>query len=442
MIAKGLRLVVFLGPLLLLLYLYSGIYRQDGTGLDQAGTQQALSHPGPPSGVENGSPPSPKDEPEANSTEMEPPVGVSQSHRRVFSLSSLDRKYFRIVLGSVPSRNPNIIPHPTDNSSWIVVAQQVEEEKQDLAVKKLEISCSAVFRDGALQCVAAPVALPIAPTPGGQCEGDMAVLNLLTGPHDARACWGPRQPYAIFGSSSLRNCLGQFTQDLRVLVDDWEADEATGDFRQATELQRPPPLGNVEKNWFFFWDGANRTHVHHDIVPKRVFSQINADGSSGPDLAPYAQASDELCLSRLLPSVNPEFEHIHQATNSLLVTLCDRNQPCVPDRENTIVFTIFHHKTFRNFHAVYEPYVLAFRQSAPFEVYGISRRPFWIHGRENHPDGASQMIYITSMSWKSHGLRYHGYMDDTLFLAFGIEDKEMGAIDVSVRDILDDLELC
>jgi hypothetical protein len=365
-----------------------------------------------------------------------------ESHHVLFSVSTGDRKYFNIDFLSLPGRNPNIIPHPTHDQSWLVVAQQVEDNDHESSFEKIEIACAATFQDGTLRCVAEPSALPITATPGGQCVDDLAVLNLLRGPHDARAFWGPHQPYIIYGSNSLLNCLGQFTQDLRMLIDGWKINEPASDYRKPTELHRPPPLSPLEKNWFFFWDNNNQMYAHYDIFPKRVFSQISLDGFSGPNLAAQVEDSDDQCLSKHLPSVIPEFESIHQATNSLLITLCDRKDLCTQNGTNRYIFTIFQHKSYRNFHAVYEPYVLVFQYHAPFKIYGISRRPLWIHGREYQSDGTSEMLYVTSISWKNHDQQYHGYLDDTLFLAFGIEDKRMAAIDIRAKDIMDGLELC
>ncbi|KAI9147588.1 hypothetical protein HJFPF1_12616 [Paramyrothecium foliicola] len=458
------RLVLLISPILLLLYLYLSAQDHQIKLKDVKIHNPIDNHKGPLDLEQHHDPDPPaqdigsdtkaseqqedeKEHSDGNVSAGPPATGAEQangeldSHHELFSQSTFDKKYFSIDFGVLPGRNPNIIPHPTLDETWLVVAQQVEDADKPTFEKK-ELSCNAVFKDGALRCIAEPSALPIAATAGGKCEGDLAVLNLQKGPHDARAFWGPQQPYIVYGSNSLHNCLGQFTQDLRGLVDDWEADDSASDFQNATELQRPPPLSHLEKNWFYFWDNSNQIHVHYDIVPKRVFAKLNGDGTNGPDLAPEAQAADEQCLSKHLPHVTPEYESIHQATNSLLITLCERNQSCVPDRENTIVFTIFQRKTYRNYHAVYEPYVMAFRQHAPFEVYGISRRPLLIHGRGQQLDGTTEMFYITSMGWKNRGQQYHGYMDDTIFLAFGIEDQKMAAMDISAKDLFVDLERC
>lgn len=177
-----------------------------------------------------------------------------------------------------------------------------------------------------------------------------------------------------------------------------------------------------------------------------MFARLAPDGSVGPDLAPLAAGSDEGCLARLMPAVNSwpdRVESIHQSTNSLSVTLCKRADPgCVPGDDNTFVFAVFHHKTYSRFHALYEPYVMAFRQRAPFEVYGVSTMPIWINGRGINPDGSTEMFYVVSIAWKDRGRRYHAFADDVVFVAFGIEDQRTAGIDVTAADLLANLGLC
>jgi hypothetical protein len=145
--------------------------------------------------------------------------------------------------------------------------------------------------------------------------------------------------------------------------------------------------------------------------------------------------------------MDPENESIHQATNSLAVTLCKRAETdCVPTGYNTFLVAIVHHKKFFGFHPVYEPYVILFRQSAPFEIYAISEKPLWIAGRGRSGFGGThdqtEMLYMTSMSWRDHGQTYHGYLDDVLFLSVGVEDSRTGAVDVVAEDLLRGMGLC
>lgn len=355
--------------------------------------------------------------------------------------------------------NPNIIPHPFMDHTWILVAQ-LRQETQYFA----ELVCTASFRDGVLKCDNHPSKLPIAPTFGDKCTGDLEYISLNQGPHDARICYGPRKPYTIFGSNSRYTCFGQWVQDFRNLVEwAYDTDESSDEFSLAVELQRPPPWSMVEKNWFLFWDLDGHMYIHHDLAPHRVFANMDSSGIAGPNLASIAHTHDEVCMSSYMPVVGPELESIHQATNSLSLTMCRRDDTsCVPDVSNTFIFTIFQHKKYHNFHAVYEPYVLVFEQAPPFRIHAISTKPFWISGRRsqaakalsnseplipNHAHAnvsypTEQMMYVTSMSWRDRTQKYHGYMDDVLFIAFGIEDEKTAAIDVAVGDLMSDLGFC
>ena len=395
--------------------------------------------------------PAPPSDPEGGSF-----TNADGAHREVFSVSTASGRYFPIRFGDQQAINPNIIPHPSLQDTWILVAQQ-----QKSAVKNTvwfaELVCNAAFDNDTLSCIESPMILPIAATSGDKCEGDLAYFALNIGPHDARVFYGPRTPYVLYGSNSVFTCFGQWMQDLRVLVD-WGFEMFVEEkFRKATELQRPPPYMAVEKNWFVFWDKHDQLYVHYDIAPTRVFAKLEYDGSVGLNLAPSAALADERCMAQLMPKKAPELESIHQATNSLSITLCRRADPlCEVNDSNTFIFTIFQHKSFYSFHSVYEPYVMLFGREVPFQVYAVSQKPIWIHGRQrlgSNPtsdfvkadhvsEEQSEMFYVTSMNWKSIGQKYHGYLDDTLLIAFGIEDQKAAGIDVIAADLLQDLGFC
>ncbi|KAF9873821.1 hypothetical protein CkaCkLH20_08555 [Colletotrichum karsti] len=372
-----------------------------------------------------------------------PPIATEPTHHEVFSKTTLDKKFFVIRFGDDDTINPNIIPHPTLDNTFIIIAQKRKKE-EDKSSEHFELVCNAVFTSEGLSCLDTPTTLPIPATKtgDGKCPPKLAYIAMNIGPHDARVFHGPKAPFIVYGSNSLYACFGQFMQDFRKLGN-WGFQPSLDEgFGTGTELQRPPPWGTMEKNWFPFWDLDGEIYVHHDVSPKRVFSKPSLDGSVGPDLAPMA-AGDEACLAKYLPKLPPDLESIHQATNSLSITFCKRmDVNCKPSPENTFIFTIFQHKTFYRFHSEYEPYVMVFRQRAPFEVFAISKRPIWIHGRKRKENGASDMFYVTSMSWKTKGQRYHGYMDDVLFVSFGIEDQKTGAIDVTAEDLLTGLVTC
>ena len=264
----------------------------------------------------------------------------------------------------------------------------------------------------------------------------------------------------MYGSQSSIACFGLWLQDARMMLEPFRLQQTRVMlFRDAVELHRPEPWHEIEKNFFLFWDSQGAAYVHHDIWPNRVYAQLEFFGGVGPDLAPLAAINDSRCMGSFMPNANKALESIHQATNSLSITLCKRKDSrCVPTDDNTFIMHIFHHKTYYDFHAVYEPYMMLLRRNAPFEIHAISQRPYWIHGRSDlteatnsvhyrHwpseiPPGHTESIYVTSMSWRNHKQRYHGYIDDVIFLAFGIEDARSGAIDVEAGTLLQDLAYC
>jgi hypothetical protein len=385
------------------------------------------------------------------------PDGID--YREIFSLSTADRKFIPIFTGGVNIYNPNIMPHPTDHDLWIIVAQH-EQRSEEHKVEQL--TCDGGVMNGVMVCTAEPVILPIEPSITGQCEGDLAYFNFRDGPRDARMFHGPDAPYIVYGSQSSYTCLGIWLEDVRMLLQHFqhEKDVLPKLFTHATEIQRPPPVKGIEKNFFLFWDREGKAYVHHDVYPHRVFAQISFDGSVGPNLALASANKDDMCLSTYMPTLAPTEESIHQASNSLAITLCRRKDPgCIPDATNTFVFTIFQHKSYHDWHGMYEPYVMLFQQDAPFAIHAISQRPLWIHGRapltkDTHsplydddpgkeiPNGHTEMFYVTSISWKTHGQKYHGYLDDPLFLGFGIEDHRAGIMDISAEDLFQDLGYC
>lgn len=381
--------------------------------------------------------------------------GQSNSlHQRleIFSQSSSDRKYFNLKFGKQEATNANIIPSAVREDAWVIVAVKQRSQVPN-SLWFAELECEAQFVDGVLQCLEEPMILPIASTHSDKCTGDhFGFWGLNVGPHDGRVFYGPEHPYMIFGSNSQYNCFGLWMQDFRMLVDWGKPVWPDEYFRLPTDLQRPQgmPHNPVEKNWFAFWDKDNAMYIHHDIVPHRVFAEIQKNGSAGPDLGLEIQGHDEKCMKSYLPAL-PEGDSdnaFHQATNSLSITMCKRADPfCQRSDNNTFILNIIQHKMFRDGHAEYDPYLFLFQDAKPFKIAAINPRPLWISGREEVPTPEqttvhTTMFYVTSISWKNHSQTYHGYLDDIMFLAFGIEDERPAAIDVLASDLLEGLMTC
>jgi hypothetical protein len=82
----------------------------------------------------------------------------------VFSASTADKKFFQINFDKQHAINPNVIPHPFLEDTWIIVSQ-LHRSSVENTVFFAELVCNAVFKDGALSCMDPPMILPIAATP-------------------------------------------------------------------------------------------------------------------------------------------------------------------------------------------------------------------------------------------------------------------------------------
>ncbi|RMZ81619.1 hypothetical protein DV736_g6650, partial [Chaetothyriales sp. CBS 134916] len=354
--------------------------------------------------------------------------------------------------------NPSIVPHPYKKDTWILIGQK-DLSREDFSYFSVQLVCEAQIHGDTMRCILPPLSLPIAPTVSHYCTAEgMNVTKDMIGPHDARLFHGIDSPMLSWISQSQYTCFGQYFQDLRRLVA-WDSKPYANEdeeFFWPTEVRTPIKPRSIEKNYFLFWDVDGQAFAHQETKrDHRTFAKLNTtDGMVGENLAPFAAEHDARCLAQLMPEINLEtkLEYIHQSTNSLLVTLCKRSDPhCQRTTENTFVFFLFNKKSFY-MHGMYEPYIMLFKQTSPFEVYAVSQKSLWYNGRGRpegewqkdtwRPHGQTELLFTTSMSWKSQALTYHGFLDDTLFLTFGIEDKRGGIIDVIVGDLIADLAYC
>lgn len=85
------------------------------------------------------------------------------AYREIFSVSTSDKKYFKIEFQPHRGINPNAVPHPTLENTWILVAQRDDNSIKN-SVWFAELYCNAVFKDGALSCIDPPFILPIGRT--------------------------------------------------------------------------------------------------------------------------------------------------------------------------------------------------------------------------------------------------------------------------------------
>ncbi|KAK3057509.1 hypothetical protein LTR09_001693 [Extremus antarcticus] len=378
-------------------------------------------------------------------------------YRELFSLTTRDRRYIPLFVEGAGTYGPNVVPHPTKFDMWIVLAQRLQVSTKSTMHE--QIVCTAGFLNGVFICGDTFENLTMSSWVQGACEGELAYYNDYIGARDARMFYGPNGPFVLYGSQSQYTCSGMWLQDARTLLEPYHLEKPLAKiFSHATEVQRPPPYKGIESDFFVFWDADGKAYAHYEIWPQRAFAQLDMDGSVGDDLAASAAKKDQVCAAKYMPTIEPENESLQQASNSLAITLCERlSSKCKPSDSNTFLMHIFHHTYDYDSHAVLEPFVMLFQQTAPFALYAISKRALWIHGRqaltnetkspqypdpEDIPAGHTERFAVTSISWKNHVQRYHGYTDDTMMLGVSIEDSRAGVMDVKASDLVQDLAFC
>lgn len=379
-------------------------------------------------------------------------------YRELFSLTTRDRRYIPVFIEGAGVHAPSLIPHPTKFDMWIILAQKLQRPEMYTTFE--QISCTAGFLEGVLICSDPFENFTMPSTVQGNCEGDLAYINDFVGARAMRMFHGPQAPFVFYGSQSRHTCAGMWLQDGRTILEPFHLEKPLAKiFSQSTEVQRPPPWKGVESDFFLFWDSDGKTYVHHQLYPERIFAELDIDGSVKENLAPEAARKDQVCMAKYMPIVKANYESIEQAGNSLAVTLCERlNEKCKPSSSNTYVMHVFHQTFNYDGHMVYEPFLALFQQTAPFALHAISQRPFWIHGRsaltnethspqyeaypEDIPAGHTERFSISSISWKNHVQKYHGYSDDKIMLGLSIEDGRAAIMDVKVSDLLQDLAYC
>ncbi|KAK9234936.1 hypothetical protein V1525DRAFT_411455 [Lipomyces kononenkoae] len=378
--------------------------------------------------------------------------------------------------------NPNLLPYPPGSQyPYLGFARESLLPKKDatsirqhtIVYCEMNWGKADTFEQQVLRCVDHPktLELPSWNSPKGSC-GLWQKSESGIGHIDSRVLMSPLgEPLMIVGTNGLTNCIHQFVVDLRTLMPDLESklkiENVPIRFANLTALPRESPLAEIEKNYQLLFDEKNDIFVHHEIGD-RSFTALSDVGMR--NLGVYAP-TPECILSLRKTFAHPDSQKmwIHQATNALRVTLCD--YPCEPNLENTVLISIMHVKYERFLDVFYRRYLVVMNATAPFHILARSSNLIYAGADEK------QIVYSVAMEWDHAHYRdhkeslqnpakaiekrqegsaakltpktnslvndyYHGWLDDTLFITLGIDDRESGFIHVKARQLLDCLELC
>ncbi|KAF1991580.1 hypothetical protein K402DRAFT_368276 [Aulographum hederae CBS 113979] len=367
---------------------------------------------------------------------------------------------------------------------------------------------------GGMRCVTEPQVLDVPATPAKKCAGKFEVYALIPGFHDPRIFWGGNgEPLMMLNTQSQYGCFGLWLIDLRSLykpltslISSSPSSLSQGpltSYPTLTELTRNPPSSRstIEKNWIYFSPGHGASYLHYEISPSsRSFSKLVGNGLVTGNMTDPLESS---CLNADFP--DPDMETLmhdsgmdqsrmsggtwHQATNSLRLILCARNDVMCrsrPASETELFVAIIHRKMSNGLKLPmrYERYFFLWSATAPFEAVAISRFPTllanetasdfsaeenwegddpdyelkgnaeYLKSVEEGVDGKKDLswyfTYTVSLAWAWRGEEKKveaadmgtGYLDEDVIMGIGLNDEGQAFAKVKMAYLLGCLRRC
>lgn len=259
----------------------------------------------------------------------------------------------------------------------------------------------------------------------------------------------------IYPIGPRNECFSMFMIDARAAVP--KLVKALGDYAEylpPIEIAKPVRLHRehpqkVEKNWAPFQapvgPASGDIYFSVDLDGQRVY-KYNEDEDfvvplSSPESDQEAEEEQPPQKTTCMHKVTDKYHYwqVHQGTPILSMTLCNRGE-CEPNIHNTVNFGIIQPKYIKPLNW-YEPRVVTWNITQPFEWRSISKRLTY-HGTKTR-----EYIYTMHMGYYFNRAappvnKAHGYLDDEIWLGFGIADSKGAFIDVDARELMRDHYYC
>src|SRR5277367_24318 len=306
-------------------------------------------------------------------------------------------------------------------------------------------------------------------------ECDMyPIFRNIQGPEDGRLFWSSLgEPLMIHNSPSPKNsnlCRVLYLVDLRVVYPILrDIISAPIRFDRSVALLIPGQDG-IHKNWAPFTDSVGDVFVHVNLIPQTIYklntpiADLPTYSSPASDLLPtlepvvFQTLEEPNCIRSILNDV--DWEAIHQASPFIEVILCTsaevRSRECDPnDPANRLYVGVLHVQDKSRWPTFYEPRIMTLNSSAPFNYVSVSRPLFYssspIEISVDMVVGTSQWQQIYTVSLTVHkspvsAISDRGstvaFLDDWLFVSYGVADDSSYFALVTVKEIMTDHEMC
>ncbi|KAG9662460.1 hypothetical protein KCU64_g1942, partial [Aureobasidium melanogenum] len=296
------------------------------------------------------------------------------------------------------------------------------------------------------------------PGPEHHCESEDA-MDKYIGPEDAKLYWmHSGAPILVFTHQVPYEgeCQGMFMIDARAAVpelitafDSHASSLPDIEFTKPRQVRRPRQEVKEtswsyrferEKNWVPFQhtplaDDSDTTN------PNDFFFHVQAESTRiyrfVPDQKYVAGVTEppapQTCLKDNVA------EGLHQGTPLLSLTLCKRGE-CAPDKHNTILLGLVQRRQVSPY-TWYDSRIVTWNATEPFAFRSVSKRVIYQGTQEHQYNWNCGLIY----HWNSTAVpqnRSHGYLDDEMWVTYGVTDREAGWVDVMPEDLLKDHTMC
>ncbi|KAF4974578.1 hypothetical protein FZEAL_8550 [Fusarium zealandicum] len=314
-------------------------------------------------------------------------------------------------------------------------------------------------------------------SPEHHCQNE-PLMDKYIGPEDMKLFWTRKgEPLLIFTHQvdDENLCQGQFLMDVRAAVP--ELVTALGEhyanrlppirFKEPTGLRRQAPPGEEshpryqrEKNWAPaqspFSDDPDE--LLFMVEPGQPFRWTSEDGPVQSMASPNEQKSaveepfprnarqgetwHSSQMMTCMHDVMKDETHVHQSTPMLSLTLCKRGT-CSPDEDNTVMLGMVQHRLdppLLSPSLWYDRRIAVYSAVPPYKMMSVGKKLTY------HGESDGRYAWTGSMVYFANQTQYppssHGFLDDEVWLSFGIRDAAAGWIDVKARDLVADHYLC
>lgn len=311
--------------------------------------------------------------------------------------------------------------------------------------------------------------------PEHHCQ-KQAAMDKYIGPEDMKLFWTRKgEPLLIFTYhvNDKVLCQGQFIIDVRaavpelelVLGEEYAKKMPPIQFKTPVGLRRQPPPGQEshpryqrEKNWapaqspfndedellfmvepsqLFRWTEDNKP-VEEVVAKKDQVSAVEAPYPIGAKPEDTWHSSKKMtCMHDVMLSDN----NVHQSSPMLSLTLCNRGE-CEPDEQNTVMLGMVQRRrdSREAGYLWYDRRIAAYSAAPPYNMVSVSRKLSYHGEMDGRYIWTGSMVYFANKTGEFP--RNHGFLDDEIWLSFGIKDSAAGWIDIKARDLITDHYLC